>query len=95
MVSLNVQIYPTQLKGGQKLIGESSFVGCLALNRKKTATVENIGARAFFPCHSLVELDFTKGLRSIGNESFAQCTSLKHIKMPSSLEHIGDGAFSG
>ena len=57
--------------------------------------VESIGNYAFYSCHSLNELDFSKSsVKTIGDYAFTVCKSLESIEFPDSLESVGYGAFS-
>ena len=57
------------------------------------ATIEKIGASAFYECTNLKVLNFGSELKFIGHGAFAKCSSLTEIKLPEGLETIDDLAF--
>ena len=58
------------------------------------ATIEKIGASAFYGCTNLRAINFKVGLKSIGHGAFTKCSALTEIKLPEGLEVIDDLAFS-
>jgi hypothetical protein len=59
-------------------------------------SVKEMHDNAFAGCPSLVEVEFSEGLKVIGRNAFYDCRKLKHInKLPSTMKEIGDYAFVG
>ena len=94
----------SQLKtigGGSSYYGAFSY--CTALTSIEIpASVETIGASAFYGCSSLATVTFENGsqLKTIGGGSsyygaFSDCTALTSIEIPASVETIEAAAFKG
>jgi hypothetical protein len=60
---------------------------------KVDPSVKEIRDKAFRNCHSLVKVEFPKGLKSIGRQAFEECHSLVDVEFYEGLERIGDRAF--
>ena len=58
-------------------------------------SVNSIGDRAFWNCHSLKRLVLPDSVSSIGDWAFWNCRSLTDIVIPDSVNSIGDRAFGG
>lgn len=58
-------------------------------------TVEIIGARAFFNCHSMRVISFGSSLYEIGESAFEECKALENVFLPHSLERMKARAFYG
>lgn len=56
--------------------------------------IKEIGAEAFYGCHSLVTIDIPEGIERIGEFAFGWCTGLLDMTMPSSLVEIDGYAFA-
>lgn len=79
---------------GIKLIGESAFNGCGALERVTIpAGITAVGYRAFEGCAALDDVELPEGVEMIGAHAFDGCNSLTRIRIPKSVYAIGDMAF--
>lgn len=57
------------------------------------ATIEKIGASAYYGCSNLKTLNFGSGLKFIGHGAFAKCSSLTELVLPEGFETISELAF--
>jgi hypothetical protein len=57
--------------------------------------VKEIGERAFYRCHQLINVQLHEGLEHIDQWAFAHCKLLTSITIPSTVKEIGENAFSG
>ena len=101
LMNLKKVILPSTLT----LIGENAFKKSGLQAIEIPASVETIGAAAFYGCTALTTVTFEKGsqLKTIEGRSdvvyyeylgaFSDCTSLTSIEIPASVEIIEDGAF--
>lgn len=55
--------------------------------------LESIGAKAFYQCADIVEINMPDSVINIGEEAFYGCQSLKSVSMPSGIEIISAGMF--
>ena len=78
-------------------IGESAFEDCRSMDSVVFAgnNVEEIGAWAFYNCHSLRNLTLPEGVEEIGRAAFFDCTYLKELTIPSTMKKIADNGFAG
>ena len=57
--------------------------------------VTDIPDGAFYDCHALANIEFSKNLTSIGKYAFYSCHALENIVIPEGVTEIGDAAFYG
>ena len=78
-------------------IGESAFEDCRSMDSVVFAgnKVEEIGAWAFYNCHSLRSLTLPEGVEEVGLAAFYGCTYLKELTIPSTMKKIADNGFAG
>lgn len=77
-------------------IRASAFAGCPKLETVALgadSALETIGARAFWNCSSLKELDLPTSLKSIGDAAFWGCASLQTVELPDSVTSLGSLAY--
>ena len=82
---------------GVTRIGISAFEDCRSMDSVVFAgnNVEEIGAWAFYNCHSLRSLTLPEGVEEIGRAAFFDCTYLKELTIPSTMKKIADNGFAG
>ena len=78
-------------------IGESAFEDCRSMDSVVFAgnKVEEIGAWAFYNCHSLRSLTLPEGVEEVGLAAFYGCTYLNELTIPSTMKKIADNGFAG
>ena len=57
--------------------------------------VTSIGARAFYNCTALAEIDVSNSVLTIGSYAFFGCVALTHVTLPDSIINLNDSAFRG
>ena len=82
---------------GVTRIGISAFEDCRSMDSVVFAgnKVEEIGAWAFYNCHSLRSLTLPEGVEEVGLAAFYGCTYLKELTIPSTMKKIADNGFAG
>ena len=76
-------------------ISESAFANGSIAHITFGKTLKKIGAKAFFNCMKLYELDLSKtNLKEILDFTFSGCYSLSSVEFPVELKSIGKSAFS-
>ena len=82
---------------GVTRIGISAFEDCRSMDSVVFAgnNVEEIGAWAFYNCHSLRSLTLPEGVEEVGLAAFYGCTYLKELTIPSTMKKIADNGFAG
>ena len=82
---------------GVTRIGISAFEDCRSMDSVVFAgnNVEEIGAWAFYNCHSLRSLTLPEGVEEIGRAAFFDCTYLNKLTIPSTMKKIADNGFAG
>lgn len=85
---------------GVKTIEDFAFTACDSVAKVSLPpTLEKIGAGAFFECHNLKSIDFTKApkLKSISMNAFSGCHELgtADFSKCTELKFIGQNAFEG
>ena len=91
----NLHLQEVFVPEGVTEIERGFFYGCRNLTKIIfPASLQIIGAFAFFQCESLADVDiaFCK-ITEIGESTFEGCTALQKIHFPSSLKLIGQAAF--
>ncbi len=86
----NHQLETVSFVKGLKLIEDQAFVDCQALKSiKLPASVETIGAGAFFQCTSMTKADISKCLlEALPLSCFNKCSSLTELKLPETLKKM-------
>ena len=62
---------------------------------KLSALLRELGARAFFGCTGLRDIELPDSLESIGDQAFCGCRKLKSIRLPLALRQLPRSAFDG
>ena len=85
------------IPAGVTRIGISAFEDCRSMDSVVFAgnNVEEIGAWAFYNCHSLRSLTLPEGVEEVGLAAFYGCTYLKELTIPSTMKKIADNGFAG
>ena len=85
------------IPAGVTRIGISAFEDCRSMDSVVFAgsNVEEIGAWAFYNCHSLRSLTLPEGIEEIGRAAFFDCTYLNELTIPSTMKKIADNGFAG
>ena len=85
------------IPAGVTRIGISAFEDCRSMDSVIFAgnNVEEIGAWAFYNCHSLRNLTLPEGVEEVGLAAFYGCTYLKELTIPSTMKKIADNGFAG
>ena len=85
------------IPAGVTRIGISAFEDCRSMDSVIFAgnNVEEIGAWAFYNCHSLRSLTLPEGVEEVGLAAFYGCTYLKELTIPSTMKKIADNGFAG
>lgn len=85
------------IPAGVTRIGISAFEDCRSMDSVVFAgnNVEEIGAWAFYNCHSLRSLTLPEGVEEIGRAAFFDCTYLNELTLPSTMKKIADNGFAG
>ena len=89
---------PTTLKNIKvkncSMILDNAFRGCVNLvDVEFEATVEYIGAGAFYDCRYLKEISGLENVKKIGEEAFYNCQSITSVGEMTKVESIGKGTF--
>ncbi len=74
-------------------IADGAFAYSKNLAGVTLASVQNIGASAFYGCTSLRDIDFSENLVSIGNRAFADCGMLGTVTFRGTSPAMGEGVF--
>lgn len=77
---------------GLSLNGKVDLYSTIVINNV-SYKVRIIGARAFFECNSLKEINIPSSVISIKEYAFQDCVWLISIDIPNSVTEIGEGAF--
>ena len=84
---------PTTLKNCSMIL-DNAFRGCVNLvDVEFEATVEYIGAGAFYDCRYLKEISGLENVKKIGEEAFYNCQSITSVGEMTKVESIGKGTF--
>lgn len=62
---------------------------------EKGSKLTSIGARAFYDCSKLANINIPKSVKSIGAYAFWACSSLANVTIPSNVTSICEGTFDG
>lgn len=85
----------TELRCGPavKSIRAGSFCSAHLQRVRFSEGLEEIGARAFFGCHRLTELEIPRSVKSIGESAFTSCIGLRRVAILSPDTRLGENAF--
>lgn len=79
-----------------KVISNNCFFGNTEIEHvAASASVVEIGVRAFSNCKNLKTVKLNEGLIRLKKEVFSGCENLKEINIPDTLQSIGEWAFRG
>ena len=82
------------IKAGTKVIGDSAFYWCEALQSVSIPpSVTAIGGDAFYGCRALKSVSIPPSVTAIGGDAFYGCRALKSVSIPASVTAISNGAF--
>ena len=73
-------------------IGYGAFSSVTTLQRV-SITANILGARAFYDCVSLAEVELRAGMTAIGQSAFARCVALQKVVIPASVQTVGRYVF--
>ena len=77
-----------------RLIGDSAFKGCMALEKVVImGNLTEIGKEAFSMCINLKEIHLPKSINKIGSSAFFSCKNLDNVKLPTNLYEIAPSLF--
>lgn len=80
---------------GLKSIGDNAFMSSTISEINISATVTNIGKRAFSNIPTLKTISVPNSVKTIGLSCFVMCTGLTEAKLPARLEKLENSLFKG
>ena len=91
--SIPVSLESVTITGKSKVLSGYAFANSYGLkNVILPDTIEEVGAKAFYHCYELSEINFTENLKSIGEYAFAE-TSIKEFTIPNEMTIVPKGLF--
>lgn len=57
--------------------------------------IRNIGAKSFYQCTGIKDIELPDQITTIASYSFASCSALESVALPARLETLNEGSFSG
>jgi uncharacterized repeat protein (TIGR02543 family) len=87
--SLNHTITSVSMPDTIKIIGDTAFLNCIAIESMHVSTaLQYIGERAFGDCQALISFDMPAGVTTIGIGAFINDQQLKSIVIPEGITNI-------
>lgn len=74
-------------------IGSYTFFYCDITSVEMPATIESIGAYAFYGCKGITGITIPDNVATIGNNAFGQCWNLESVNIPAAVTNISSMAF--
>lgn len=92
----SAKLKKVMMEDGVEEIGDSAFVGCIALEELTLSkTLKKIGTASFGGCESLTELIIPDKVEEIGQAAFKGCEKIDSLLLGEGLTALGDSAFVG